>query len=235
VNNIWNRLATLGLITTARRDTEQVSANAYNYDNASQGWEGEVIANVTPNWRLMANLATNKTSWTNVGTAMRDYIESHRSEWVASRDATVLDQLLQTDNFVGPRFALVEGTLLQISPKWSGNLRTNYGFREGFLKGVSAGAGARWRNGMLLGYTSTDPATRQPIRSGSTTLVDANVGYRSRVKLFNRNIGWSLQLNANNLLNNERIIPQTAAPDGSILNYRFQTPREWFVTSTFTF
>ena len=235
VNNIWNRLATLGLISGARRDQEIVQANAYNFDNASQGWEAEVVANPTPSWRVMANLATNKTAWTNVGTAMIQYLDAHRAEWTTSRDATVLDQLLQTDNFVGPRFSLVEGTLLQISPKWSGNLRTNYSFRETALKGVSAGAGARWRNGTVLGYTSTDPATRQPIRSGSTTLIDANIGYRNRAKLFNRMINWSLQVNANNLLNNQRLIPQTAAPNGSILNYRFQTPREVFVTSTFSF
>lgn len=235
VNAIWNRLATLGIISAQRREQEAVLCNAYNYDNASQGWEGEVVANLTPTWRLMANLATNRTSWTNVATAVRAYVDQNRDFWSSSRDATVQEQLLQLDNYIGPRYAVMEGTLLQISPRWSGNLRTNYTVREGWLKGVSAGAGVRWRNGMMLGYTSTDPATRQPIRSGSHTLADLNVGYRSRATFFSRNIGWSVQVNANNVLNNDDLIPQTAAPDGSLLNYRFQTPREWYLTTTFNF
>ncbi len=235
VNNIWNRMATLGLITTAQRDQEIVSSNAYNYDNTAQGVEGELVANITPQWRLTANLATAKTSWTSVGTAIRDYVAAHRDEWVAAGDTTIADQLLQTENFIGPRFILVEGTLLQISPKWSGNFRTNYSFTEGRLKGFSIGGGTRWRKGTVLGYTSTDPASREPVRAGSMTVADANVGYRRRVSVFHRNISWSLQLNVNNALNNERIIPQTAAADGSTLNYRFQTPREWLLTSTFSF
>ncbi len=235
VNNIWNRLATIGFIPMARRDTELVSCNAYNFDNSSQGWEGEIVANLTPSWRLMANLSTNQTSWTNVATAIRAYIEANRAFWVSSRDATVLDYLLQTDNYVGPRYEFVEGTLLQLSPKWSGNCRTNYSFRESALKGVSLGAGSRWKQGTLLGYTSTDPATRQAIRSGSNVLVDANVGYRRKLTLFNRGISWSLQLNANNLLDNDKILPQTTDPTGAILNYRFQAPREWLLTSSFNF
>jgi hypothetical protein len=237
LNNIWNTLATTGAITSAQRDQELVQANAYNYDNESQGWEGEVVANLTVNWRLMANISTNKTSWSNVGESIRAYMDEHRPLFQQSTSGTVQSELATVDSFVNSRYAAVEGSLLQLSPKWSGNFRTNYTFagRETWLRGFSAGAGVRWRNGTLLGYSSTDPTDRSPIYSGSNTVADANVGYRRRVEWHGRKSTVSVQLNVNNLFDNQRILPQTANTSGQILNYRFQNPREWFVTTTLTF
>jgi outer membrane receptor protein involved in Fe transport len=237
LNNIWNTLASTGVIAPTQRDQELVQANAYNYDNESQGWEGEVVANVTANWRLMANLSTNKTSWSNVGEAIRAYMDEHRPLFERSTSSTVQSELATVDSYVNSRYASVEGSLLQLSPKWSGNLRTNYTFsgKETWLRGVSAGAGVRWRNGTLLGYTSTNPSERQPIHSGSNTVADANLGYRRRVEWLGRKTAISVQLNVNNLFDNQHILPQTANSAGQILNYRFQTPREWFVTTSFTF
>ncbi|MEO6245000.1 MAG: TonB-dependent receptor [Opitutaceae bacterium] len=237
LNNIWNTLATTGVITAARRDQELVTANAYNYDNDSQGWEGEVVANVTPNWRLLANLSTNKTSWTNVAESVRAYMDEHRPLFQQSTSALVQSELATVDNYITNRYANVEGTQLQLSPKWSGNVRTNYTFagKEDWLKGFSLGAGVRWRKGTLLGNTSTNPATRAPIYSGSNTIADANVGYRRRVEWLGRKTTVSVQLNVNNLFDNQRILPQTANAAGQTYNYRFQTPREWIVTTTFAF
>jgi outer membrane receptor protein involved in Fe transport len=44
-----------------------------------------------------------------------------------------------------------------------------------------------------------------------------------------------VQLNVNNLFDQDKILPQTADATGAILNYRFQTPREWLLSSSFTF
>ncbi len=237
LNNIWNTLATTGAITPARRDQELVTANAYNYDNESQGWEGEIVANVTPNWRLMGNLSTNKTSWSNVGESVLAYMNEQRELFQSSTSATVQSELATVDSYVNSRYAAVEGTQLQLSPKWSGNFRTNYTFatKESWLRGFSAGAGVRWRNGTLLGYNSTNAANRKPILSGSNTVADANLGYRRRVEWLGRKTTVSVQLNVNNVFDNQDILPQTADTSGRTLNYRFQTPREWFVTTSFTF
>jgi len=45
----------------------------------------------------------------------------------------------------------------------------------------------------------------------------------------------SIQLNVNNLFDNQHILPQTANSEGQILNYRFQTPVEWIISTTVSF
>jgi iron complex outermembrane recepter protein len=235
INAIWNTLATNGRVTAAQRDQELVQNNAYNYDNDSQGWEGELVANLTSNWRLMLNASANKTTWTNVAAAIRDYVEAHRGEFAGANLPAVNDQLLQLDTFINQNYNELEGGLLQLSPKWSMNARTNYAIREGRFKNVSLGAGARFRDGTMLGYTTSDPATREAIRSGSNIVWDANIGYRRRVAWFGRNMSASIQLNVNNLFDNQHLLPQTANPAGEMLNYRFQIPREWIVSTTLSF
>ena len=75
----WGTLFAAGKITQAQYNDNLTQANAYNFDNSSQGWEGEVIANLTPSWRLLFNVSTNKTSLTNVATTIRSYIAANRA------------------------------------------------------------------------------------------------------------------------------------------------------------
>ena len=232
VNNIWAALLAAGKINQAQYDGSLVQANAYNFNNSSQGWEGEIVANLTSNWRLLANISTNKSSLTNVALAIRSYIEANRATWVGASNVTVTDQLKQLDDYVNPNFVAVDGTKLRLSPEWTGNLRTDYSFRSGRLKGINAGFGARTRVGTFLGYTSTDPATRREIIAGSTTLADANIGYTTRVAWRGDKHTVKFQVNVNNLFDNQQLIAQTANSAGQLLNYRFQTPRQWILRAT---
>ena len=235
INNIWAAMLAAGKINQAQYSDNLVQANAYSFDNASQGWEGEIIANLTSNWRLMTNVSTNKTSLTNVALSVRDYIAANRAAWVASGNAAVTDQLKQLDDYVTPNFVNADGGSLPLTPKWTGNLRTDYTFRSGRLKGFNAGVGARTRVGTFLGYTSTDPATRRELTAGSNTLVDANIGYSSRFGWRGSEHKLRIQLNVNNVFDNERLIALTANSASQVLNYRFQTPRQWILRATMNY
>src|SRR5204863_2009353 len=92
INAIWGTLFAAGKITQTQYNDNLTQANAYNFDNASQGWEGEVIANLTPAWRLLFNVSTNKTSLTNVATTIRSYIAENRSTWTQSGLAAAIDR-----------------------------------------------------------------------------------------------------------------------------------------------
>ena len=46
---------------------------------------------------------------------------------------------------------------------------------------------------------------------------------------------WSLQLNVNNVLDNDSFVRLRQASDGTLVNYRFNAPREWILTSRFAF
>jgi outer membrane receptor for ferric coprogen and ferric-rhodotorulic acid len=237
INAIWAAMLGDGSITRAQHDSNVVRANAYNFDNTSQGWEGEVIANLTPGWRLMFNLSTNKTSLTSNGTAVRDHVALHHATWEAAArtNDVIRDQLQLLDDWIRVNLTDRDGGKLPLTPDWTANFRTNYSFRSGPLKGFDAGAGVRTRIDTFLGYTTTDPATRREITAGSSTLVDANLGYTFRPEWRGKKRAVRLQLNVNNLLNNERLIAQTANPAGGVVNYRFQTPRQWILRATFDY
>lgn len=232
INNIWAAMFAAGSISQAHYNDNLVRANAYSFNNTSQGWEGEVIANLTATWRLLFNISTNKTSLTNVATVIRSYIADNRAAWIASGDAAALEQLRILDDFVTPNFVNVEGGQLPLTPKWIANLRTDYSFRAGRLKGFNLGLGARTRADTFLGYTSENPATRRALTAGSNTIVDGNIGYGTR-------FGWrgsehkvKLQLNVNNVFDNQRLIAQTANSANQVLNYRFQPPQQWILRAT---
>jgi hypothetical protein len=232
INNIWAALLAAGRISQAQYTSSLTQANAYSFDNSSQGWEGEIVANLTPSWRLMTNLSTNKTNLTNVATSVRQYITANRDAWAASGNATVIDQLKQLEDYVKPNLIDVDGGSLPLTPKWTGNLRTDYTFRTGRLKGINAGLGARTRIGTFLGYTTTDPATRKELTAGSTTIVDANVGYATKLGWHGHDHRVRFQLNVNNLFDNDRLIALKANSLGQTLNYRFQTPRQFILRAT---
>jgi hypothetical protein len=48
-------------------------------------------------------------------------------------------------------------------------------------------------------------------------------------------VNWSLQTNLNNVLNNDAFVRIQQSSDGTLVNYRFNPPMEWIVTSRFSF
>jgi len=67
------------------------------------------------------------------------------------------------------------------------------------------------------------------------TFVDINLSYRRKLRILGHNVNWTIQLNVDNILDNDRfvILRQNAA--GDLLNYKFNDPREWVVTNRFAF
>jgi outer membrane receptor protein involved in Fe transport len=90
----------------------------------------------------------------------------------------------------------------------------------------------RWRGAPVLGYTSTNPATRRALKGDELLLVDANLNYRMNRALFGRRFDVDFQLNVNNAFNEDDIIPPRLFDNGQIRTYRFQAPREIFFATT---
>ena len=258
INFIWQAFNTAGILAATGRDlaAETIVANGYSFDSQSKGWEFETVANLTKNWRLSLTFTDGKTTQSNLGLPVLDYMESHRAYFLegdrgrltanGALAANAIDASDGANNTVAERLRDVDarnvdvlinpsGTLRAGSPRQSLNLRTNYTFAESFLRGVSFGGGVRWRSEPIVGYTSSDPATRQVIEGDTNLVVDANVSYRRKSEIFGRKLDWSLQLNVNNLLDNDEVLLTNVNTDGLPRVYRFQSPREWFVTSTFAF
>jgi outer membrane receptor protein involved in Fe transport len=158
-------------------------------DRATTGYEAEITANLTPNWRLNLNMGTSRGTQTNAFRETR--------AWLVTND-TVLRQVLADAGVVinangvasvpanravsidaangASRWNAIqtaatnwiEGSqLLLRSVKYTTNVYTDYRFKTAALKGLRLGAGGMFRGPQLIGYRGADtipdpasPATR---------------------------------------------------------------------------
>lgn len=262
VNLIWDALAANGVadpITgrpiTATRDVITGST----FSSKTQGYEVELTANPTKDWRLFLNYTRTRTVRSNIAPEMVAYIAAQRGFWTqgdrarmylvgrgvglasAARDGnatvdTITEQLDLIDNNLLNGVVLANGRrpLGQIPQRL--NFRTTYDLDEGVLKGVSLGLGARLFDRPIIGFIAATATTPPVIRHGDRqAFVDANISYRRKFRAFGRSVGWSVQLNVDNVLNNDRYLVLRQNNLGEVLNYKFNDPREWILTNRFTF
>ena len=261
--NIWNTLDAAGILRANDLSLDQVNAapigaQARKYDQQSQGWEFELIANPTPNWRLLLNYSMNKTIRTNTAPEILGYYNANQAFWTegtrgrlivggtpgqlaatalnaADGVTTIAESLATQLQAFNEQFIAPQGVRALGVPVDQGNMRTNYSFREGLLRGTTMGLGIQYRGERVLSYTSSDPATRREIRSEAKWTTDANIGYRWNFTRFNRKFALNLQLNFTNLLNDRNVVYTQAYTDGVFRAYSIPAPRAWFMTSTLGF
>ncbi len=143
-----------------------------------------------------------------------------------------------------------EGRRFVGDPLHNLNLRTRYDFRAGRLKGLSVGGGMRLRLGRVAGARTdyTLPAGADYTAAWNSRVIDrvATVDAKDQavydlqltysLAVLPRKVRWNLQLNVKNLLDQRELIvnnvhPTTLAP----LTYRYQDPRQFILTNTFSF
>lgn len=250
-------LADLGLPTNLTASALAVNAGGNTFDSNSEGWEFEMVANPTRALRLSLAFSDNKTVRTNIGKGVRDYVDANRTAWTSGtrggyvinavgaplspavnpgdNATTIAESVATIDSDIESVLIRPEGARYLGSPTQSANLRANYSFREGLIKGASIGGGVRWRGKSVVGYTSSDPATRELIYGDAYTLLDLNVGYKRKLSLIGKAVEWSVQLNVNNVLDKDDLITTETFADGRMRQYVFQTPRRWILSSTIRF
>jgi hypothetical protein len=118
------------------------------------------------------------------------------------------------------------------------NVVTNYDISDGALKGVTVGGGLRYSSEPIIGYfaTGTPSAIVRSVYYGSKQVfLDLNAAYRRNVTLLGKSVKWSVQTNINNVLNNDAFVRIQQSSDGTLVNYRFNPPLEWIITTRFSF
>lgn len=127
--------------------------------------------------------------------------------------------------------------------EWRGSLFTNYRVREGSLKGLNVGGGVRWLDRTMIGLQQrpfpgggTGDDVTKPIYGPSQLFVDVLLGYSGRTRMVaGHKIGWRVQLNVRNLLDNDDLEPIRASLDGGVLDWGRTPPRQIVLNTTFTF
>lgn len=239
---------------------------AYNGNNApqgfsvtadleSKGYEFELTANPTPNWRIAFNASQTKAVQNNVGGAALSEFINYMNSKLINADGTLtpagkVPRWGGAGNAIYPSIwgpflsnytlmKLTEGSAVPEIRKWRYNVVSNYSFTRGLLKGAGVGASYRWQDKVVIGYpvvTGGAFATydlSKPFYGPSEDSVDLWASYQRKLT---KKINWKIQLNIRNALGKEELIPISIEPDGKTwASVRIAPNREWFLTNTFSF
>ncbi|MBL9186514.1 MAG: hypothetical protein JNK23_03455 [Opitutaceae bacterium] len=222
-------------------------------DLASKGYEFQLTANLTRNWRLSASYNHFQTLAGRIGSRALGYIAQRKDAWLARPDVQVPDYNfarvadVYRDLLTAQTVVLAqEGTRTLAERRNKFTLLTNYAFTEGPLKGWAIGGDVIWTsapnvafgNKSLNGLVVVDPNV---VFYGSTTLTGGlHASYV--VKNLFRRVDCKFQLNITNVANSRSAQLESAlVQPGSLQNvpvpllYRVREPRAFVLTSTFRF
>lgn len=260
---IWAALDAAGVPAPEGGSANDVPSkfNRYTFDSSGDGYELELIANPTRDLRIFLNYSDGLVERTNIGMEARSYFEKYKDYWTQGDRGrilidesggmapvaddgdnvveTIAEQVASVENNIEALYVLPEGEQARGQIRRQANLVANYTFHEGFLDNFSAGAGVRYRDGDVTAYNvSVDPntgnATTSVLHGRSSTLLNLNFGYRGRFSFRQNDVRWSVQLNVNNVLDEDEILP-TRVVNGVVTSYRLQIPREFILTTRFDF
>lgn len=241
INPIWSALEQARVVP----EGTQARSTGRTFDSTTEGFELELTANFTENWRIFLNYSNSKTTFRNLGQEDFAYIANWRPLWEANQALplangldTIGTQLVALDNRTFTEFTLADGKPPLGQMRHKLNVVTNYEFTEGFMKNFTVGVGSRFTSAPINGYaaTGTPGNVTSTVSYGSEQIFfDVNTGYRRKVQVMGKSVMWSLQANIKNVLNNDAFIRINTARDGILTAYRFNAPLEWIITTKFSF
>lgn len=157
INPIWDDLE----LATGQDFTDERVREGYS---DTQSWRGtgfelDIMANPTRNWRLMANFSLPKSKQVDGYAATKAYFADKLPFWqsqLASLDAAAhaleISRINQNISDIQGRISgFAEGRELNNNYKYTANLFANYTFTGGRLDGFSVGAGANLRGKRIAG------------------------------------------------------------------------------------
>ncbi len=218
----------------------------------AEGFEIEFVANVTSNWRILANLSQQETSFSNTAPLMGVII----TDFVAASQAARLDELQDDPTFqqdaefhsegleLLPLPIVVaqalDGTVSNEQREWRFTGVTTYDFQEGAFKGFGIGGAVRWEDEAATGYLQivnpeggVIPDVNSPFFDDGLFSGDAWISYGR--PLMDEKVDWSIRLNVRNLVGESGNIPVKTNPDGQVAVVRVPNPRTIYLSNTFRF
>ena len=221
-------------------------------DFVSKGFELDLVANITDNWRFMIKVGRQESVQTNTAAPLREVEADIRSRILASPLVNIGDwpQFSGPDpTFISRWNALITQPLGSVLAKddaialelreWRINALTNYSFNKGWLKGTSIGGALRYQSKAAIGSPNifseegqVIPDVRNPFFGPSEFNGDIWLGYGRQLT---DKIHWRIQLNIRNAFGDDSPIPVVVNPDGALAVVRNPNPQEFFVTNTFSF
>lgn len=240
---ILGALEDAGLITMAEVDAHTPNVNAVIYDLASEGYEVNLTANPTRNWRLQATYSDTDTRQANFGPGVRAWMDQEIAYW-RSFNASDLEisaglTIEEAIEFMENGYNL-EKNLEKIGElglrKHKVGLFTRYDFTENRLKGAYIGGGYRYQSKNLAG---SDDAREKGFYGPSFTRADFLAGYKFGDSAFGDKDGFfkglTIQLNVFNVFDDHDALITRILPDGGFRRAVVQDPRTWRLQASIDF
>ena len=225
-------------------------------DYLSKGYEFQVVANLTRQWRTMLGYSHYSTQLSNIYPLTSALIAREKSRWLANPNLPVPLRSPLTAQQVFDEIALLLDTQQAQAGGRTNNERrgkftflTNYAFSQGLLRGFAVGGSVVWQSAPAIGYALKPLAGSSPVTyvsdSGKpyfgTPLMDVGASVSYTRKVFRDRIGWKVQLNIRNLLDETdtykiRMASVPAAPTTPLSQVsQLREPRSFVLTNTFSF
>ena len=215
---------------------------------ASEGFEVEIVYNVTRNWRVAFNASKTESIFGNglqkVGPFILETEQNLKNLglWGVANspsEAGTVEGRYTNETLVSYYSALAkENTVATELRKWRWNFITNYTFNDGFLDGLGVGGAVRWLDEVSTGYPliSNDigilvPDLDNPYTGG--TRWNGDIWFSYKTILFGKDVRF--QLNFQNFLGDDEPIPVAHNPDGVLAIVRSSPEKRWFFTTTIDF
>jgi outer membrane receptor protein involved in Fe transport len=141
-----------------------------------------------------------------------------------------------------------QGTNVPEETPYTWNILTNYQFVSGPLKNLGIGGGLRWMSTTIEGYYGATQASllnasgqvaasdiTKPIYTPAELHVDGWISYGFKLPWEDGKIKCTVQLNCVDLTSNGYILPIAYNLDGTPYTWRIIPPRQWSLTTRFSF
>ena len=235
-NNILSALKTAGLITQADYDKHYSQQDSVSYDMASKGYEFNLTANLTKNWRLQANYSNTDTKQVNFGPEIRAWMTQEISYWKSFNRGTLAAGSRTIDQAIA---FMLDGYNAQADLEFIGelgtrkhkaNVFTRYDLPWEAWRGAYLGGGYRYQSKNLAG----SDVTKLLAFYGKPIVWQADVlaGYKFQkgaLRRVSRFVdGLTLQLNVVNVVNDDDPLVTRILADGvTVQRAVIQAPRTW--------
>ena len=221
-------------------------------DFVTKGFEVDLTANLTDNWRVFMNIGQQESVVSNIALPVRAVSQEILANIQSSPIGQWADTPLRSEGqtFESRFFSLIsaplgaiasqDGQLAKELREWRVNLVTSYSFKEGLLKGFTAGGGVRWQDGNAIGYPNlispegqVVPDLERPFMGPEQLNGDIFMSYNRPI--WDDKVDWKIQFNFRNAFGDNDPIPVAINPDGNVAVIRNAQQKTLFLTNTFSF